>query len=132
METVVINRPSWNIYIKDFDNLCIKEFNIFDHDNFWDDCQIAFAVSQDYYPDYSERNEGFNCFSTIILYELNYWFKQDNKWNIKVTSTYVPFEEENFASKIVNVCSQIELNKEQFLKYLWNWFMYGGNEQWEI
>ena len=37
-------RPTWVVYVENFNYKCIEEYNIFDYVLFWDDCQIAWIT----------------------------------------------------------------------------------------
>lgn len=110
-------RPIWIVYVENFNQKCIEEYNIFDHDLFWDDCQLAWITAEHYATTPKERMEDFN---ERIMLEVNYHFWGKIEWEIVLT-TSIP--KEDFKNNKINVSDQIKLNKEQFLAYLWNWFM---------
>ena len=109
-------RPTWKVYKEDFNRKCIEEYNIFDHDLFWDDCQIAWITAEDNATTVEEQMEDFN---ERIMIEIRYHFWGKSQWEIELTT---PISRDDFKSNKIDVSDQIKLNEKQFLTYLWNWF----------
>ena len=110
-------RPTWVVYVENFNQKCIEEYNIFDHDLFWDDCQIAWVTAEDNATTVEEQIEDFN---ERIMIEVNYYFWGKSQWEIELTT---PISRDDFKNNKIDVSDQIKLNEEQFLTYLWNWFI---------
>ena len=51
MKTTVFNRPYWRVYIEDFGQKRIEKYNIFNHDEFWDMCNIMWIDVHDHNPE---------------------------------------------------------------------------------
>lgn len=108
-------RPTWVVYVENFNYKCIEEYNIFDHDLFWDDCQLAWITAEDNATTVEKQMEDFN---ERIMLEVDFYF-WGTKWEIILT-TLIP--KKDFKNNKIGVGDQIKLNKKQFLNYLWNWF----------
>ena len=109
-------RPTWVVYVENFNQKCIKEYNIFDYDLFWDDCQLAWITAEDNATTVEEQIEDFN---ERIMIEIRYYFWSKSQWEIELTT---PISRDDFKNNKIDVSDQIKLNEEQFLTYLWNWF----------
>lgn len=109
-------RPTWVVYVENFNQKCIEEYNIFDHDLFWDGCQIAWVTAEDNATTVEEQIEDFN---ERIMIEIRYYFWGKSQWEIELTT---PISRDDFKNNKIDVSDQIKLNEKQFLKYLWNWF----------
>lgn len=101
-----MDRPVWKVYKEDYNQKCIKECNIFDHGEFWDMCQIIWISVRDHNSDFNTQREEFK---TRIRYELYYYFWSKSQWEIK------------FKNMKVDAYSQIMMNYNRFIEYLWNW-----------
>lgn len=112
----IMDRPVWKVYVENFNQKCIEECNIFDHDLFWDDCQLAWIIAEDNATTVEEQMEDFN---ERIMLEVNYHFWSKSEWEIILTTL---FPRKDFKNNKIDVSDQIKLNKNQFLNYLWNWF----------
>ena len=110
-------RPTWVVYIENFNQKCIEKHNIFDNDLFWDDCRLAWITAEDNATTVEEQMEDF--YERIML-EVNYHFWGKIEWEIILTT---PIPRNDFKNNKIDVSDQIKLNKKQFLTYLWNWFM---------
>lgn len=113
----ILERPVWKVYIENFNKNCIEEYNIFDHDYFWAGCQAAWNTARCFSEDTEEQQ--IVKFKDMVAYEVVYYFWAKIEWEIILTT---PISRNKFKDKKIDVCSQIELNYEQFFKYLWNWF----------
>lgn len=109
-------RPTWVVYVENFNQKCIEEYNIFDHDLFWDGCQIAWVIAEDNATTVEEQIEDFN---ERIMIEIRYYFWGKSQWEIELTT---PISRDDFKNNKIDVSDQIKLNEKQFLTYLWNWF----------
>lgn len=114
----ILERPVWKVYIENFNKNCIEEYNIFDHDYFWAGCQAAWNTARCFSEDTEEQQ--IVKFKDMVAYEVVYYFWAKIEWEIILTT---PISRNKFKDIKIDVCSQIELNYEQFFKYLWNWFM---------
>lgn len=109
------DRPVWIVYVENYNSNCIEEYNIFDHDIFWDDCCLEWITVEHF----ATAQEDFN---NRIMLEVNYHFGNKSAWEIELTTL---FPRDKFKNNRIDVSDQIKLNKKQFLNYLWNWFMEG-------
>lgn len=109
-------RPTWVVYVENFNQKRIEEYNIFDHDLFWDGCQIAWVTAEDNATTVEEQMEDFN---ERIMIEIRYYFWGKSQWEIELTT---PISRDDFKNNKIDVSDQIKLNEKQFLTYLWNWF----------
>lgn len=109
-------RPIWIVYVEKFNQNCIEEYNIFDHDLFWDDCCLEWTTAEYFSTTLKSQIEDFN---NRIMLEVNYHFGGKSKWEIELTTL---FPRDEFKNNRIDVSDQIKLNKKQFLNYLWNWF----------
>ena len=109
-------RPTWVVYVENFNYKCIEEYNIFDYDFFWDDCQVAWITAEDNATTVEEQIEDFN---ERIMIEIRYYFWGKSQWEIELTT---PISRDDFKNNKIDVSDQIKLNEKQFLTYLWNWF----------
>ena len=112
----ILERPVWRVYIENFNKNCIEEYNIFDHDYFWDSCQIAWITAEHFAMTLKQQIEDFN---NRIMLEVGYYFWGKIEWEIELTT---PIPRNDFKNNKIDVYNQIKLNKGQFLTYLWNWF----------
>lgn len=111
-----MDKPVWKVYKENFNYKCIEEYNIFDHDLFWDDCQLAWITAEDNATTVEEQIRDFN---EGVMLEVVYYFWNKSEWEIELTT---PIPRDDFKNNKIDAYEQIKLNEEQFLTYLWNWF----------
>ena len=125
----------WNVYIEDSNRKEIKEFNIFDHYAFYKSI-VKILKTKLSKEDFAER----------INRELLYYYWCKSEWEIILTSfppyvdkvevNRIKFESEQFnikhghypflmhfnpnVVKKVDVYSQVKLNWDNFIEYLWS------------
>lgn len=109
------NKPVWKVYRENYNQKCIEEYNIFDHNEFWDMCQIHWMNAHDQVPD--NIDEQIERFNESIIIELHYYFWNKCEWEIELTSLFP----KDFKNKKISAYSQVALNINVFLTYLWNW-----------
>lgn len=97
--------PTWNVCYSDSNTGEIRPFNIFEHNYFWEGCQKAYQASGDK-----------TVFAKKINSELKYWYWSKCEWEVYVSSLF------RDVRRKVDVASQVELNWERFVDYLWEWF----------
>lgn len=117
MKTTVFNRPYWRVYIKDFGQKCIEKYNIFNHDEFWDMCNIMWIDVHDHNPEISTQKTEFQY---AIQNELAYFFENKHEWEVVLTTTIK--DSNDFNNITIDVYSQIMMNYGIFINYLWTWF----------
>ena len=117
-----MDRPVWKVYRENYNQKCIEEYNIFDHDRFWDMCQIYWINAHDQAPNNVE--EQIERFNESIIRELHYYFWDKCEWEIELTSLFP----KDFKNKKISVYSQVALNINVFITYLWNWLT---RKEWE-
>lgn len=100
--------PTWNVCYSDSNTGEIRPFNIFEHRYFWEGCQKAYQVSGDK-----------TVFAKKINSELKYWYWSKCEWEVYVSSLFKDVRRK------VDVASQVELNWDRFVDYLWEWFKKG-------
>ena len=111
-------KPVWKVYKENFNQKCIEECNIFDHNEFWDMCQIIWFNVHDHSSDFNTQREEFK---TRIGYELQYYFWSKSQWEIKLTTIFT--DATDFKNMKVDAYSQIMMNYDRFIEYLWNWLI---------
>ena len=84
MKITVFNRPYWRVYIEDFGQKCIEKYNIFDHNEFWDMCNIMWIDVHDHNPEISTQKTEFQY---AIQNELAYFFENKHEWEVVLTTT---------------------------------------------
>ena len=117
MQTTVFNRPYWKVYIEDFGQKCIEKYNIFEHNEFWDMCNIIWINAHDHNPDSEVQKAEFEY---DIQRELLYYFSEKHEWEINLTTTIEHTTE--FENMKTDVYSQVMMNYGVFINYLWTWF----------
>lgn len=95
----------WNVFVEDINGRKIKSFNIFDHYSFLQDCAKAAKFA-----------ESIEEFAFLVRRELHYYYWSKCEWEI-ILSSWPPSE--RGAARKVDVASQVELNWEHFIVYLW-------------
>lgn len=113
-----MDRPVWKVYKENFNQKCIEERNIFDHDEFWDMCQIIWINVHNHSSDFNTQWEEFK---TRIRYELHYFFWRKSQWEIILTTIFT--DATDFKNMKIDAYSQIMMNYNRFIEYLWNWFI---------
>ena len=101
------NELVWNVYISDFNAKNIKQYNIFDHYSFREDCKKAAK----------KKGITFDEFKKEIKTSLTYFFWSKCEWEI-ILEDWPPHE--SFNKKKIDVCHQVMMNFDQFITYLWN------------
>lgn len=96
----------WNVYVHDFNAREIKPFNVFSHYSFLKDCKKA---AKKYAKDKAE-------FSDEVRKHLAYYYWSKCEWEI-ILSPWT--QSKNCMDKKIDVYSQVMLNWEQFIDYLW-------------
>ena len=117
METTVFNRPYWRVYIEDFGQKCIEKYNIFEHNEFWDMCNIIWINVHDHSSELEVQKAEFEY---DIQRELLYYFSEKHEWEINLTTT-IEYTTE-FKNMKTDVYSQVMMNYGVFINYLWTWF----------
>lgn len=97
----------WNVYVHDFNAREIKPFNIFSHYGFLNDCKKA---AKKYTKDKAE-------FSDEVRKHLAYYYWSKYEWEI-VLSPFSTYDRNR--DKKIDVYSQVMLNWDQFINYLWD------------
>ena len=111
----------WNVYMEDFNGRCIKEYNIFNHSSFHNDLVKALKPYQKIYnnvttslkdingKEYEKLKESIRC---CLMY--NFWCKCEYEI---ILSDFPPHD--NFEDKKVDIYSQVMLNFDVFVDYIW-------------
>lgn len=97
----------WNVYVGDFNANEIKVYNIFNHSSFTEDVKKICKKYKDDYATFCDKLKG----------SLMYYFWSKCEWEI-ILSDWPPSD--RFNSSKVSVYDQIMLNKEAFMKYVWD------------
>ena len=97
----------WNVYIQDFNNKCIKTYNIFDH----------YGFKQDLVKLYDEFKEDKINFLYNVDLSLKYYYWSKCEWEI-ILSDWPPSKK--FNEMKLDVYSQIKNNWHIFSEYIWN------------
>lgn len=96
----------WNVYIEDFNNKCIKTYNIFDH----------YGFNQDLVKLYDEFKEDKINFLYNVDLSLKYYYWAKCEWEI-ILSDWPPSKK--FNEMKLDVYSQIKNNWHIFSEYIW-------------
>ena len=94
----------WKVYTEDFNNKCIKEWNIFNHLGFKEDCI-----------NYSETDDKEE-FAEDVKKSLMYYFWCKSEYEI-VISCWIRCN--NFNDMKVDIYGQVMMNYDRFVDYLW-------------
>lgn len=97
----------WNVYVSNYNSKNIEVYNIFNHWKFLEDCVKIKKKSKNNKEEFSDK----------IKQSLMYYFWSKYEWEI-ILSHWPPTK--NFNEKKIDVFSQINLNWNQFVDYLWN------------
>ena len=97
---------TWNVYTGDFSSQRIKVFNIFEHISFSNGCKKAAELSGD----------DAVAFAESIRRELQYYFWRKCEWEVILSGWP---SRDTFHTEKVDVYSQIMLNFDVFIDYLW-------------
>ena len=97
----------WNVYVENFNTRRIEKYNIFKHYSFLKDC-VKFAKIKDI-----TKQE----FAEKVKRSLSYFFWCKCEWEI-ILSAWPP--REDFREEKIDVYSQVCLNFDIFIDYLWN------------
>lgn len=96
----------WNVYVGDFNGRNIKVYNIFNHSGFAEDVKKI----------YKKYKDDFEVFSEAIRRSLSYYFWSKCEWEV-IVSHWPP--REDFRDEKIDVYSQVMLNWDVFIKYVW-------------
>lgn len=105
----------WYVYVENFNAQKIEEYNIFNHYSFAKDCKEAF-----------NKCENKKQFAESVKSRLMYYFWCKCEWEI-ILSEWPPKEDKPMDRK-VDVYSQVMLNFDKFIDYLWDCL----NERYQI
>lgn len=108
--TVVVDQPKkleWNVFYYDINRKKIDTYNIFDHGKF-----IKWV-----HKDLKDINN-IEDFAKALESNLSYYFGMRSEWEVLI-SPWVDGDREKDAIK-VDVYSQVMLNFEVFLNYVWS------------
>lgn len=97
----------WNVYIQDFNNKCIKIYNIFDH----------YSFKKDLFETYNEFKEDKDNFLFRVKRLLQYYYWSKCEWEI-ILSDWPPSKK--FNDMKISVYDQIENNWHIFSEYIWS------------
>ncbi len=97
----------WNVYIQDFNNKCIKIYNIFEH----------YSFKKDLFETYNEFKEDKDNFLFRVKRLLQYYYWSKCEWEI-ILSDWPPSKK--FDDMKISVYDQIENNWHIFSEYIWN------------
>ena len=95
----------WNVYISDFNAKNIKQYNIFNHYSFREDCKKV------------KKGVPFDKFKEEVKKSLMYFFWSKCEWEIFLED-WPPHE--SFKKKKIDVYQQVMMNFDLFMAYLWN------------
>ena len=96
----------WNVYVDDFNGKKIQVYNIFRHGYFYDDLK---KTAKKYKEDRVR-------FEEEVRRDLMYYFWSKCEWEIILSGWPA---HDNFEEEKVDVYSQVMLNWEVFINYLW-------------
>lgn len=100
----------WYVYIENINRKCIEKYNIFEHYSFLEDIKKA----------YKEADGNFQLFENKVKSSLTYYFWSKCEWEI-ILSDWPPSPEKfGFKKEKVDVYSQVMLNWNIFINYVWD------------
>lgn len=102
----------WNVYIENINRRRIEIYNIFQHHSFLKECNEA----------WKEYNHDFSKFEQSVHRSLMYYFWSKCEWEI-ILSDFPPSKK--FNKEKVDVYSQVKLNWNTFINYVWNQYVFG-------
>ncbi len=102
----------WNVYVDSINRRRIEIYNIFDHASFKKGCDKAWI----------ECKNNFEKFEKDVYAELMYYFWSKCEWEI-ILSDFP--ESKKFKKEKVDVFSQVRLNWDIFIDYVWNQYTHG-------
>lgn len=113
--------PVWNVYVEQFNHRKVDTMNIFNHGMFMEECKGLFKI-------YGKNRE--NDLVPMEFYKrlrksLAYYFWSKCEYEVAISSIF-DTEREKTAIK-VDAFSQVDINYNKFVVYLWNWFI--ANEE---
>ena len=97
---------SWLVYNEDFNTRCIREFDIFNHHSFRQDC-IKNA---------KKNKDDMEAFVENLRRDLMYYFWSKCEWEIILDGWP---HRDDFRDKKIDVYDQVALNWDVFIDYLW-------------
>ena len=96
----------WNVYVGDFNAKKIETHNVFHHTRFVEDCRKAAKKFKDDKAAFAEE----------VRHSLMYYYWSKCEWEV-IISHWPPVQ--RFQSTKVDVYSQVMLNWDRFVDYLW-------------
>ena len=100
----------WNVIYGNFNSGKIETYNIFQHGGFLKDC---IEISKLY------RNDK-DKFASEVQNSLSYFFAHKCEWEVIVSHWPPSTNESRFKDKKVDVYSQVMMNWDHFINYLWD------------
>lgn len=97
----------WYVYVEDINARRIKEYNIFEHYRFMEDIKQI----------YKKHKDDYDTFCEEVRRSLQYYFWSKCEWEI-ILSDWPPSD--TFKELKVDVYDQVMLNKDVFMKYVWD------------
>ena len=96
----------WYVYVEDINAHRIDKFNIFDHYTFNEDIKKI----------YKKYKNDYNAFCEEVRKSLRYYYWSKCEWEI-ILSDWPPSN--NFKEEKIDVYDQVMMNKDVFMKYVW-------------
>ena len=100
------NYLKWNVYYYDMTLRKIRELNIFHHARFMKDIMA----------DYKANLDDKDRFTELLRRELFYYFNTKVEYEISINE---PFPRDNESATKVDIYSQVMMNWEIFVNYVW-------------
>lgn len=97
---------TWKVYVSEFSSGRIKEYNIFNHAGFVDDCRKMVK----------KCGEDKDVFAEAVRRSLMYHYWSKCEWEI-ILQHWPP--NERFRDEKIDVYDQVRLNWDIFINYLW-------------
>jgi len=97
----------WYVYVEGINSHCIEKYNIFKHYRFMDDIKKI----------YKKHKDDYDTFCEEVCKSLQYYFWSKCEWEI-ILSDWPPSD--TFEELKVDVYDQVMLNKDVFMKYVWD------------
>lgn len=96
----------WYVYVEDVNARRIDKFNIFDHYSFNEDIKKI----------YKKYKNDYNVFCDEVRKSLRYYYWSKCEWEIILSGWP---SSNNFKEEKIDVYDQVMMNKDIFMKYVW-------------
>ena len=97
----------WRVFVENFNERRIEEFDIFNHYGFAEDVKKA----------YCNYRKDFDAFAEAVRCSLFYYYNSKCEWEV-IMSAWPPSN--HVPERKIDVYEQVMLNWDVFIEYVWN------------